>query len=47
VRLAEAFGAHGRRAETPAQLYEVLRAAWQRDLPTVIEVPLDSDVGFA
>jgi thiamine pyrophosphate-dependent acetolactate synthase large subunit-like protein len=47
VRLAECFGAHGHRAETPEQLYETLRAAWGRDLPTVIEVPLDPSIGFA
>lgn len=47
VRLAEVFGAHGRRVETPDQLYEALCAAWKRDLPTVIEAPLEDDVGFA
>lgn len=47
VRLAEAFGAHGQRIETPEQLYEALVAAWEREGPTVIEVPLSADVGFA
>jgi acetolactate synthase-1/2/3 large subunit len=47
VRLAESFGAYGYRVETPEQLHETLRAVWGRDLPTVIEVPLDSGVGFA
>ena len=40
-KLAEAFGAVGVRAEHPEQLYEGLKAAWQRDVPTVIEVPLE------
>jgi acetolactate synthase-1/2/3 large subunit len=47
VRLAECFGAHGCQAETPEQLHETLLAARARDLPTVIEVPLEGDVGFA
>ena len=47
VRLAESFGAHGQRVETPEGLYEALCAARGRDLPTVIEVPLDPDVRFA
>ena len=47
VRMAESYGAHGCRAETPEQLYEALLAARGRDLPTVIEVPLDPDVRFA
>ena len=40
VQLANAFGAAGVRAEGPEQLRDALLAAWQRDLPTVIEVPL-------
>lgn len=44
VKLAEAFGAFGCRAENPEQLYAGLMAAWQRDLPTVIEVPLAGDL---
>ena len=47
VRMAEAFGAHGQRVETPEQLYEALCAAWEREGPTVIEVPLEAEVGFA
>jgi acetolactate synthase-1/2/3 large subunit len=47
VALARAFGAHGQRVETPDQLYEALRAAWSRELPTVIEAPLEAEVGFA
>jgi acetolactate synthase-1/2/3 large subunit len=46
VGLAAAFGAHGQRAETPEQLYEGLCAAWEREGPTVIEVPLEAEVGF-
>ena len=45
VKLAEAYGAFGLRAENPDQLYDGLMAAWQRDLPTLIEVPLERD-GF-
>jgi len=44
VRLAEAYGAGSSRAEDPEQLYDALMAAWQRDVPTVIEVPLDEDI---
>lgn len=40
VNLAEAYGAVGTLAENPTQLQDALQAAWQRDLPTVIEVPL-------
>jgi acetolactate synthase-1/2/3 large subunit len=47
VRLAEAFGAHGQQVETPEQLYEALCMAWEQEGPTVIEVPLEADVGFA
>jgi acetolactate synthase-1/2/3 large subunit len=47
VQMAAAFGAHGQRVETPEELYEALVAAWDREGPTVIEVPLDADVGFA
>jgi acetolactate synthase-1/2/3 large subunit len=47
VQLAAAFGAHGQRVETPEQLYEALSVAFEREGPTVIEAPLDPDVGFA
>jgi acetolactate synthase-1/2/3 large subunit len=47
VRLAESFGAHGQRVETPEQLHDALLAARGRDLPTVIEAPLERGVGFA
>jgi len=40
VKLAEAHGATGTLVETPPQLYDALQAAWRRDLPTIIEVPL-------
>jgi acetolactate synthase-1/2/3 large subunit len=40
VRLAEAHGAFGARANKPEDLHDALMAAWARDLPTVIEVPL-------
>jgi len=42
VKIADAFGAIGVRAETPAQLYELLQQAWGHDRPTLIEVPLDN-----
>ena len=47
VRLTEAFGAYGQHVETPEQLYKALCAAWDREGPTVVEVPLAADVGFA
>lgn len=37
--LAEAFGARGARAETPDELTPLMRAALERDGPTLIEVP--------
>jgi len=47
VRLAEAFGAHGCHVETPEELYDAITTVQGRNLPTVIEVPLEGDVGFA
>lgn len=41
VKLAEAHGAVGVRAAAPSQLHDALQAAWARNLPTVIEVPLE------
>lgn len=38
--LAEACGAYGTRADSPAELAEKVRAALTCDLPTVIEVPV-------
>ena len=40
VKLAEAFGANGRRATTPQALSKAIRQGLQTDLPTLIEVPL-------
>jgi acetolactate synthase-1/2/3 large subunit len=40
VRLAEASGARGLRAETPEQLSDMLAAALTHKLPTLIEVPI-------
>ncbi|MDR7483574.1 MAG: thiamine pyrophosphate-binding protein [Armatimonadota bacterium] len=40
VRLAETFGARGQRATSPAALTAILRAAFERDEPTVVEVPV-------
>lgn len=41
VMLAEAQGAVGVRTTHPQQLHDALLDAWQRDIPTVIEVALD------
>lgn len=41
VKLAEAFGAQGIRAESPEQLREALRKGFASDLPTLVEVPID------
>jgi acetolactate synthase-1/2/3 large subunit len=41
VRLAESFGARGRRAQGPVELERQLEAALAADVPTVIEVPLE------
>ena len=40
VRLAEAFGVEGLRAETPAQLRSTLSTALSQDRPALIEVPV-------
>ena len=40
VMLAQAHGAAGTRAENPDQIYDALMAAWERDVPTIIEVPV-------
>jgi acetolactate synthase-1/2/3 large subunit len=40
VKFAEAFGATGRRAHSPAELGEALRQAFARREPTLIEVPV-------
>ena len=42
VRLAEAYGAAGALVETPDQLAHNLRAAFERDVPTLIEIPLET-----
>ena len=44
VRLAEAYGAVGVRVAHPDQLYEALMAAWERDVPSLIEVPIPRSV---
>ena len=46
VRMAESFGARGARAETPDQLHMQLLAAWKRDIPTIIDVPLDENIDY-
>jgi len=45
ARLAQAYGAAGVRAEHPDQVYDALMAAWQRDVPTLIEVPVTGSFG--
>jgi acetolactate synthase-1/2/3 large subunit len=40
VKLAESFGAVGRRARTPAELRTALKAAFAESGPTLIEVPV-------
>jgi acetolactate synthase-1/2/3 large subunit len=42
VRLAESFGAAGRRAESPAQLREALAWALRQGAPVVIDAPVDA-----
>jgi acetolactate synthase-1/2/3 large subunit len=41
ARLAESYGAAGSQVDGPQQLHDALLAAWQRDVPTVIEVPIE------
>jgi acetolactate synthase I/II/III large subunit len=40
VKLAEAFGAQGLRAQTPAQLRQAIRQGLVTDAPTLIEIPV-------
>jgi acetolactate synthase-1/2/3 large subunit len=40
VKYAEAFGATGIRAETPEALRDAIRKGFDRDVPTLIEVPM-------
>jgi len=40
VKLAEAFGAQGLRAESPEQLREALKQGFKTDVPTLVEVPI-------
>ncbi len=40
VKLAESFGAVGRRAHSPSELRTVLRSAFEESGPTIIEVPV-------
>lgn len=42
VRLAESFGAAGRRAESPEQLREALGWALRQEVPALIDVPVDA-----
>ena len=40
MKLAEAFGAQGIRAETPEQLRDALKRGFATDVPTLVEVPI-------
>lgn len=40
MKLADAFGAHGFRVESPAELRNALEKGFQSDLPTLIELPV-------
>jgi acetolactate synthase I/II/III large subunit len=40
VKLAEAYGIPGIRAETPAAMAEAVRSAFERNGPTIIDVPI-------
>ncbi len=42
VKMAEAFGARGMRAETPEHLRACLRTSFDNPAPTVIEVPVEN-----
>ncbi len=44
VKLAEAYGAEGYRAEQPDELDDVLRAALSSDAPAVIDVRVKQEV---
>ncbi|MCB1623476.1 MAG: hypothetical protein KDI32_02730, partial [Pseudomonadales bacterium] len=39
VRYAESFGVHAMRVKSPAELTTAIRAALERNLPALIEVP--------
>jgi len=43
VKLAEAYGAEGHRAERPEELEEVLRTAFSSDRPAVIDIQVDRE----
>jgi acetolactate synthase-1/2/3 large subunit len=46
LKLAEAFGAAAARVQPPEELYEQLVIAWEREIPTVIEVILDQAMDY-
>ncbi len=41
VKLAAAYGIEGVRAESPEEMFAAITAAFARDLPTIIDVPID------
>ena len=45
--LARSLGVHAERVECPADLQQALKEALQRQGPTLIDVPLDSDMPAA
>ena len=46
VSLAEAYGAAGRRVNKPEALRDELTAAFERDVPTLIDVPIEGDMNI-
>ncbi len=44
VKLAEAYGAQGLRAETPEALAKAIRRGFDHDGPTIIEIPVPDDM---
>jgi acetolactate synthase-1/2/3 large subunit len=45
-KLTEAFGAASARVKSPEELFEQLVVAWEREIPTVIEVSLDKNMDY-
>jgi acetolactate synthase-1/2/3 large subunit len=43
VKIAEAYGANGIRAETMSELEKAINSALRSELPTVIDIPIDPD----
>ena len=41
VKLAESFGCAGMRVSSAADLVPTLKAAFEQDVPSVVEIPID------